>query len=102
MVLCLLCIPLLVGCCAIAGTCLVPVLLTAIGFGPAGIIAGSIAAFFQTPFIAAGSLFAILQSIGATGAAAAIGVKIGFAASVLLSATLGIFKLIRRLTYICC
>ncbi|XP_057329095.1 interferon alpha-inducible protein 27, mitochondrial-like [Microplitis mediator] len=38
------------------------------GFGSAGVTAGSVAAGWQTPTIAAGSLFAKLQSLGATGA----------------------------------
>ncbi|XP_053596444.1 uncharacterized protein LOC128668178 [Microplitis demolitor] len=39
-----------------------------VGFGSAGVTAGSVAAGWQTPTIAAGSLFAKLQSLGATGA----------------------------------
>ena len=41
-------------------------MLPAIGFGSAGVIAGSLAASVQGPAVAAGSYFAVLQSIGAT------------------------------------
>ena len=70
-----------------AATCVCPALLAAIGFGPGGIIAGSIAAAIQSCIgnVAAGSLFATLQSLGAGGFAmfssttfgAAIGAIIG-------------------------
>jgi hypothetical protein len=48
-----------------------PVVVTtvqAIGFSASGVLAGSLAALIQSPVTAAGSLFAICQSIGATGA----------------------------------
>ena len=41
--------------------------LPMIGFGAGGITAGSIAAGMQGPAVAAGSNFAALQSLGATG-----------------------------------
>lgn len=48
----------------------VPALVTAIGFGVGGVIAGSAAACIQSAVyggaVVAGSMFAILQSIGAT------------------------------------
>ncbi|KAG8752611.1 hypothetical protein FRC11_008197 [Ceratobasidium sp. 423] len=49
------------------------------GFGPAGIAAGSIAAGWQAASgsIAAGSLFATLQSLGMTAGAAQLGVGMG-------------------------
>lgn len=47
----------------VLGACLLPIL----GFGSAGIAAGSWAASVQGPAIAAGSAFAICQSLGATG-----------------------------------
>ncbi|XP_064621100.1 interferon alpha-inducible protein 27, mitochondrial-like [Lineus longissimus] len=52
----------------------VPLLLGAIGFGAAGVTAGSLAALWQSTMggtVAAGSLFSILQSIGAVGLGAA-------------------------------
>lgn len=52
----------------------VPLLLGAIGFGSAGVTAGSLAALWQSTMggtIAAGSLFSTLQSIGAVGLGAA-------------------------------
>ena len=41
-------------------------MLPAIGFGSAGVIAGSFAASIQGPAVAAGSYFALFQSVGAT------------------------------------
>jgi hypothetical protein len=41
--------------------------LPVMGFGLGGITAGSFAASIQGPAVAAGSTFAILQSLGATG-----------------------------------
>lgn len=43
------------------------VALPILGFGTAGIAAGSIAASFQGSAVTAGSAFAVLQSLGATG-----------------------------------
>ncbi|XP_067952058.1 interferon alpha-inducible protein 27-like protein 2 isoform X2 [Watersipora subatra] len=47
-----------------------PIVLGAIGFGPLGVIGGSIAALFQSYIgnVAGNSLFALLTSLGATGA----------------------------------
>lgn len=59
---------------------LVPAALGVIGFGSAGVAAGSIAAAIQGPAVASGSLFAICQSIGATGAIPAAWVALGGAA----------------------
>lgn len=49
--------------------------LTAVGFAPAGIAAGSLAASIQSTIgtVAAGSMFATLQSLGASGALAIAG-----------------------------
>ncbi|KAK0726408.1 hypothetical protein B0T21DRAFT_413742 [Apiosordaria backusii] len=66
-------------------------LFAAAGFGPGGIIAGSIAAAAQSMIgnVVAGSVFAILQSAGAGGAGAAVvngviqGLGTGVAAGVL-------------------
>ena len=68
---------------ALVGKYLIVALLTAIGFGPAGIVAESFAAFIQTPFTAPGSLFSILQSIGARGIAGFYGKIIGGIGAVL-------------------
>lgn len=48
---------------AIVGGAALPLL----GFGLGGIISGSFAAFIQGPAVIAGSAFAVLQSLGATG-----------------------------------
>jgi len=55
------------------GVLLPSVILKAIGFSTAGVLAGSIAAWFHSIIgnVIAGSIFAILQSIGATGFSAA-------------------------------
>ena len=55
----------------------VPLVLGEMGFGSAGVTANSLAATLQTPFTAAGSSFAILQSVGATGSGVLIGAEIG-------------------------
>lgn len=44
--------------------------LSAAGFTPAGVAAGSIAASLQTPATVSGSIFALCQSAGATGVVA--------------------------------
>jgi len=51
---------------AVAGVCAIPMVA---GFRPAGIVGGSIAALVQSSIgsVAAGSTFAALQSLGATG-----------------------------------
>ena len=41
--------------------------LLELGFGLGGITAGSFAASIQGPAVVAGSMFAVLQSLGATG-----------------------------------
>ncbi|EPS36607.1 hypothetical protein H072_9825 [Dactylellina haptotyla CBS 200.50] len=57
----------------VTGALLVPLILPAIGFGTAGVTAGTMAAGWQSAIglVEAGSLFAILQSAGAGGAAGA-------------------------------
>ena len=55
--------------------------LPALGFGGAGVAAGSIAAGLQGPAVAAGSCFATCQSLGATGALGAVAVKTGLASA---------------------
>ncbi|KAL8277706.1 hypothetical protein RQP46_009828 [Phenoliferia psychrophenolica] len=69
-----------------------PLILPAIGFGAGGIVAGSVAAGIQAGFLGgavpAGSLFALLQSIGALGAPGAfigIGTTISVGAIAALS-----------------
>ncbi|XP_061193686.1 interferon alpha-inducible protein 27-like protein 2B [Saccostrea echinata] len=55
----------------------VPAALTAAGFTSAGVAAGSLAAWLQTPFTAAGSWFAASQSAGVLGAAASTKLGVG-------------------------
>ena len=81
---------LLIGGGAIAGALLAPLVLPALGFGAAGIIAGSWAAAIQTPFTVAGSWFAFFQSAGATGIAVCTAVKVaGATAGATVGATVG-------------
>ncbi|KAM7315865.1 hypothetical protein ISCGN_005648 [Ixodes scapularis] len=68
------------GAAAFAGATLVaPAILGALGFGSAGVAAGSTAAWAQSTFlggvIAKGSLFATLQSWGAAGIPIPVAVK---------------------------
>jgi hypothetical protein len=51
----------------LAGTILGGIALPFLGFGLGGITAGSFAASIQGPAVVAGSMFAVLQSLGATG-----------------------------------
>jgi hypothetical protein len=67
----------------IAAFCIVAVLL---GFTTAGIGAGSCAAAVQSPEVAAGSCFAICQSLGATGTLVGVGVVCLVAAIILFIA----------------
>lgn len=57
----------------LTGTCV----LHTIGFGTTGVSAGSLAASIQTSSTVAGSLFAMAQSAGATGAGSALVTTIG-------------------------
>ncbi|XP_037046389.1 interferon alpha-inducible protein 6-like [Bradysia coprophila] len=59
----------IIGGCAIGGAALGAITLPLLGFGAGGVAAGSAAAAWQSSIgsVAAGSLFAILQSLGATG-----------------------------------
>lgn len=52
---------------------LIAATLGTIGFGPGGVVAGSLAAAWQSSIgsVATGSLFALLQSIGASGGSTA-------------------------------
>ena len=54
---------------AASAVCVTLPLLLAVGFGPAGVIAGSWAAGAQGSAVAAGSIFASCQSIAASGIA---------------------------------
>lgn len=56
-----------------------PVVLSTIGFGSAGVAAGSIAAAVQTPATVAGGWFAACQSAGVLGMAATTKLGIGAA-----------------------
>lgn len=67
----------------------IPLVLGAIGFGSAGVAAGSYAASIQTANTAAGSLFAICQSIGATGTLAGSTYAAGAGAGGLVGGWLG-------------
>ena len=60
---------------------LAPVALTAVGFGAGGVVAGSIAAYWQAMIgnVAGGSVFALLQSAGAAGISGAASAAIGTA-----------------------
>ena len=65
--------------CISSGALFLPV----IGFGFGGVAAGSIAASFQGPAVVAGSMFAVLQSLGATGLGILLFGSAGAAVSVL-------------------
>ncbi|CAE6442847.1 unnamed protein product [Rhizoctonia solani] len=60
---------------------LVPVTIATLGFGPAGVAAGSAAAAWQSAAyggaVAAGSAFATLQSLGMTAGAVHLGLGLG-------------------------
>ena len=58
--------------------------LTWVGFGPGGVVAGSLAAAWQSIIgnVAPGSLFALLQSIGASGSSTAAGGAMGVAPTI--------------------
>ena len=72
----------IVGGCTVAGAVALPVVLPLVGFTSVGVAAASIAAGIQGPAVAAGSYFAIAQSVAATGTAVAAGAKIGVAVGV--------------------
>ncbi|KAG8884374.1 hypothetical protein FRB97_004383 [Tulasnella sp. 331] len=65
------------------GVLLIPAIVVgvvgAVGFGAAGVAAGSIAAGMQGPAVAAGSLFAVLQAFGATATVSVPAVVAGIA-----------------------
>jgi hypothetical protein len=61
--------------------------LPALGFGLGGISAGSVAAWIQGPAVAAGSWFAVLQSLGATGLGIVLFGSLGTAVGVLAPLT---------------
>ncbi|KAH7333653.1 hypothetical protein B0J17DRAFT_676322 [Rhizoctonia solani] len=60
---------------------LVPFTIATLGFGPAGVTAGSVAAAWQSAafggFVTAGSMFATLQSLGMTAGAIYLGLGMG-------------------------
>ncbi|CAE6462716.1 unnamed protein product [Rhizoctonia solani] len=65
----------------VAVAILVPVAIATAGFGPAGVAAGSAAAAWQPAAyggaVAAGSTFAVLQSLGMTAGAIHLGLGLG-------------------------
>ncbi|KAI8900831.1 hypothetical protein BC833DRAFT_580266 [Globomyces pollinis-pini] len=67
----------------LAGAILGGIALPFLGFGLGGITAGSFAASVQGPAVVAGSLFAVLQSLGATGMGILLFGSIGAAVGVL-------------------
>ena len=65
------------------------------GFGTAGVVVGSIAAAVQGPAVAAGSAFAVAQSLGATGVfvtGAVSGATIGGTIAILIASYTDCFK----------
>ncbi|KAI0951709.1 hypothetical protein AcV7_007729 [Taiwanofungus camphoratus] len=80
---------------AVAGAALAPVVapiaLGAVGFGASGVVGGSLAALIQGGIgnVAAGSLFAICQSIGAGGALPVLGYVAGAGLGVAATAAAG-------------
>lgn len=71
--------------CVAGGVALGLSALPMLGFGLAGIVGGSIAAGVQGPAVAAGSWFATLQSVGATGKGAGLLAALGGTAGGLLA-----------------
>ena len=63
-----------------------PFILTGVGFGTAGVAAGSIAAAIQGPATIAGGLFALCQSAGVVGMAATTQAGIGAAGAAVAGA----------------
>ncbi|CAG2249869.1 unnamed protein product [Mytilus edulis] len=61
----------------VTATVAAPLVLSAAGFGAAGVAAGTVAAWIQTPITAAGGWFAVCQSAGVLGMAASTKVAIG-------------------------
>lgn len=61
----------------VTATVAAPFVLSAAGFGAAGVAAGTVAAWIQTPITAAGGWFAVCQSAGVLGMAASTKVAIG-------------------------
>jgi hypothetical protein len=61
---------------AIAAPIFIPLILNAVGFSSGGVVAGTLAASWQAAIgnVVAGSLFAMLQSMAATGAISLVGV----------------------------
>ena len=72
---------------AVAVAAATPTASVAAGFTSAGVAAGSIAAGIQTPLTAAGSWFALAQSVGATGAAVVPSIAIGSSVGAGIAAT---------------
>lgn len=72
------------------------ILLPILGFGAEGILAGSIAASVMGPQVAAGSLFAILQSAGVVGFSAAATGGIALAGIAAGGVVFGVYKFVER------
>ena len=71
------------------GVVAAPVALGAIGFGAAGIVAGSLAASVQGPAVVAGGLFATLQAFAADGGFTVMGGTTAVAAGAATWAAVG-------------
>ena len=70
----------------VASTVSAPFILAGVGFGTAGVAAGSIAAAIQGPATIAGGLFALCQSAGVVGMAATTQAGIGAAGAAVAGA----------------
>jgi len=74
------------GVVGVTGTVAAPFILAGIGFGAAGVAAGSIAAAIQGPATLAGGWFALCQSAGAIGMAVTTQAGIGAASGTVAGA----------------
>jgi hypothetical protein len=72
--------------------------LPLLGFGLGGITAGSVAASIQGPGVVAGSMFAVLQSLGATGMGILLFGSTGAAMDVLMMIQTSLLKTMRITT----
>jgi hypothetical protein len=66
-----------VGLVAPAAVVAAPIVLVGLGFGSAGIVAGSVAASWMGPATVAGGVFATLQAVGAGGLGLAGNIVLG-------------------------